>query len=231
MGGYVADEEYDYLYKVVLIGDSRVGKTNLLARFAKNEFSLHSKSTIGVEFATRVIHFDGKTLKCQIWDTAGQDRYRAITSAYYRGCVGALVVYDITQKETFQNLDRWLNELHDHMDHDNPVVVMLIGNKADLAYLRVIPKDEAKAFAQKENAFYMETSALDTLNVETAFRKLVTQVYITKDKNKHCEDMDIASIPKRQSVKGDHESFEDSYSDTDPSSIRSYARLEKEVIS
>lgn len=89
---------YDYLFKVVLIGDSGVGKSNLLSRFTRNEFSLESKSTIGVEFATRSIQVDGKTVKAQIWDTAGQERYRAITSAYYRGAVGALLVYDITKQ-------------------------------------------------------------------------------------------------------------------------------------
>lgn len=88
---------YDYLFKVVLIGDSGVGKSNLLSRFTRNEFMLESKSTIGVEFATRSIQVDGKTIKAQIWDTAGQERYRAITSAYYRGAVGALLVYDITK--------------------------------------------------------------------------------------------------------------------------------------
>eukprot|EP00614_Pseudopedinella_elastica_P006753 CAMPEP_0172594428 /NCGR_PEP_ID=MMETSP1068-20121228/13813_1 /TAXON_ID=35684 /ORGANISM="Pseudopedinella elastica, Strain CCMP716" /LENGTH=133 /DNA_ID=CAMNT_0013392443 /DNA_START=47 /DNA_END=449 /DNA_ORIENTATION=- len=91
----MAGEEYDYLFKVVLIGDSGVGKSNLLSRFTRNEFSLESKSTIGVEFATKSIQTEGKTIKAQIWDTAGQERYRAITSAYYRGAVGALLIYDI----------------------------------------------------------------------------------------------------------------------------------------
>ena len=91
------DDEYDYLFKVVLIGDSGVGKSNLLSRFTRNEFNLESKSTIGVEFATRSITVEGKTIKAQIWDTAGQERYRAITSAYYRGAVGALLVYDIAK--------------------------------------------------------------------------------------------------------------------------------------
>ncbi|PAA46140.1 hypothetical protein BOX15_Mlig010891g1 [Macrostomum lignano] len=93
------DDEYDYLFKVVLIGDSGVGKSNLLSRFTRNEFNLESKSTIGVEFATRSIRVNGKVVKSQIWDTAGQERYRAITSAYYRGAVGALLVYDIAKHE------------------------------------------------------------------------------------------------------------------------------------
>ena len=108
------EDEYDYLFKVVLIGDSGVGKSNLLSRFTRNEFNLESKSTIGVEFATRSIQVDNKTIKAQIWDTAGQERYRAITSAYYRGAVGALLVYDIAKHLTYENVERWLKELRDH---------------------------------------------------------------------------------------------------------------------
>ncbi|KAL6513198.1 Ras-related protein RABA2a [Orobanche gracilis] len=110
------DEEYDYLFKVVLIGDSGVGKSNLLSRFTRNEFCLESKSTIGVEFATRTLQVEGRTVKAQIWDTAGQERYRAITSAYYRGALGALLVYDVTKPMTFDNVSRWLKELRDHAD-------------------------------------------------------------------------------------------------------------------
>jgi Ras-related protein Rab-11A len=130
---------------VVLIGDSGVGKSNLLARFTRNEFSMDSKSTIGVEFATRSIQVDGKTIKAQIWDTAGQERYRAITSAYYRGAVGALLVYDISQHQTHEHVERWLKELRDHAD--SSIVIMLVGNKSDLTHLRAVPTEEAKDFA------------------------------------------------------------------------------------
>lgn len=145
---------------VVLIGDSGVGKSNLLSRFTRNEFNLESKSTIGVEFATRSIEVDSKTIKAQIWDTgramscvafahaclaAGQERYRAITSAYYRGAVGALLVYDIAKHLTYENVERWLKELRDHADAN--IVIMLVGNKSDLRHLRAVPTEEAKAFA------------------------------------------------------------------------------------
>lgn len=130
---------------VVLIGDSGVGKSNLLSRFTRNEFNLDSKSTIGVEFATRSIQVDSKTIKAQIWDTAGQERYRAITSAYYRGAVGALLVYDISKHQTYENVTRWLKELRDHADAN--IVIMLVGNKSDLRHLRAVPTEEAKAFA------------------------------------------------------------------------------------
>lgn len=101
----------EYLFKVVIIGDSAVGKSNLLSRYARNEFNLHSKATIGVEFQTQVMDIDGKEVKAQIWDTAGQERFRAVTSAYYRGAVGALVVYDISRRSTFDSVGRWLDEL------------------------------------------------------------------------------------------------------------------------
>jgi small GTP-binding protein len=130
---------------VVLIGDSGVGKSNLLSRFTRNEFNLDSKSTIGVEFATRSIQVDAKTIKAQIWDTAGQERYRAITSAYYRGAVGALLVYDISKHQTYENVTRWLKELRDHADSN--IVIMLVGNKSDLRHLRAVPTEEAKQFA------------------------------------------------------------------------------------
>lgn len=169
------EEEYDYLFKIVLIGDSGVGKSNLLSRFTRNEFCLESKSTIGVEFATRSIQVDGKTLKAQIWDTAGQERYRAITSAYYRGAVGALLVYDITKHITYENVERWLKELRDHADSN--IVIMLVGNKSDLKHLRGVTTEEASNFAEREGLSFVETSALESTNVEKAFQRILTEIY------------------------------------------------------
>jgi len=166
---------FDYLFKVVLIGDSGVGKSNLLSRFTRNEFNLESKSTIGVEFATRSLNIDGKNIKAQIWDTAGQERYRAITSAYYRGAVGALLVYDISKHATYANVTRWLKELRDHADSN--IVIMLVGNKSDLKHLRAVPTDEAKAFATENELSFIETSALDASNVEGAFQTILADIY------------------------------------------------------
>ena len=168
-------DEYDYIFKVVLIGDSGVGKSNLLSRFTRNEFNLESKSTIGVEFATRSVQVDGKSIKAQIWDTAGQERYRAITTAYYRGAVGALVVYDVAKHLTFENVERWLKELKDHTDQK--VVTMLVGNKSDLRHLRAVTTEEAKALAEKFDLSFIETSALDSTNVETAFQIILTEIH------------------------------------------------------
>ncbi|KAF6001213.1 hypothetical protein CCYA_CCYA16G4095 [Cyanidiococcus yangmingshanensis] len=169
------DDEYDYLFKIVLIGDSGVGKSNLLSRFTRNEFNLESKSTIGVEFATRSVQTDGKVIKAQIWDTAGQERYRAITSAYYRGAVGALLVYDISKRSSFENAERWLKELRDHADQN--IVIMLVGNKSDLKHLRSVSIEEGQQYAETKGLSFIETSALDASHVEEAFVRILTDIY------------------------------------------------------
>ncbi|MFS7902838.1 putative small GTP-binding protein [Helianthus anomalus] len=117
MAFYSEGSNDDYLFKIVLLGDSGVGKSNLLARFARNEFYSNSKSTIGVEFQTQKMEVNGKEIKAQIWDTAGQERFRAVTSAYYRGAVEDLVVYDVSRRQTFDSVGRWLNELHNEYCH------------------------------------------------------------------------------------------------------------------
>ena len=199
MGSRV-DEEYDYLFKIVLIGDSGVGKSNLLSRFTRNEFNLESKSTIGVEFATKSIQAEGKTIKAQIWDTAGQERYRAITSAYYRGAVGALLVYDISKHSTFENVERWLKELRDHAEAN--IVVMLVGNKSDLRHLRAVETDEAMAFAEQHNLAFIETSALDASGVDTAFQRILTEIYrLMSKRNMQAEDAANKMPGKSEAVK------------------------------
>ncbi|KAJ8510576.1 hypothetical protein OPV22_001010 [Ensete ventricosum] len=168
-------EEEEYLFKVVIIGDSAVGKSNLLSRYARNEFNLHSKATIGVEFQTQSVDVDGKEVKAQIWDTAGQERFRAVTSAYYRGALGALLVYDISRCSTFDSIARWLDELNTHSD--TTVARMLVGNKCDLETLREVSVEEGKALAEAEGLFFIETSALDSTNVKTAFEIVIKEIY------------------------------------------------------
>ncbi|KAM0947042.1 putative small GTP-binding protein [Dioscorea sansibarensis] len=165
----------EYLFKVVIIGDSAVGKSNLLSRYARNEFNPHSKATIGVEFQTQSMEIDGKEVKAQIWDTAGQERFRAVTSAYYRGAVGALVVYDISRRTTFDSVSRWLQELETHSD--NTIARILVGNKCDLENIRAVPVEEGKALAEEQGLFFMETSALDSTNVKTAFEIVIKEIY------------------------------------------------------
>ncbi|WJX19945.1 Ras-related protein RABA5b [Trifolium repens] len=165
----------EYLFKIVLIGDSAVGKSNLLSRFARNEFDSNSKATIGVEFQTQMVEIDGKEIKAQIWDTAGQERFRAVTSAYYRGAFGALVVYDISRRGTFDSIKRWLDELT--IQNDSTVARMLVGNKCDLENIREVSVEEGKALAEEEGLFFMKTSALDSTNVQTAFEIVIREIY------------------------------------------------------
>ncbi|CAL5413996.1 unnamed protein product [Camellia sinensis] len=203
----------EYLFKVVIIGDSAVGKSNLLSRYARNEFNSHSKATIGVEFQTQGLEIEGKQVKAQIWDTAGQERFRAVTSAYYRGAVGALIVYDITRRTTFDSIARWLDELNIQLIHmkevktsvgqppneshkiipvvsapakidesmeahsDTTVARILVGNKCDLENIRTVSVEEGKSLAEAEGLFFMETSALDSTNVITAFEMVIREIY------------------------------------------------------
>lgn len=171
------DEEdgEEYLFKVVIIGDSAVGKSNLLSRYARNEFNINSKATIGVEFQTQSLEIDGREVKAQIWDTAGQERFRAVTSAYYRGAVGALIVYDISRSTTFESVQRWLHELNTHSD--TTVARMLVGNKCDLEDIRAVSVEEGKSLAEAEGLFFIETSALNSTNVKTAFELVIKEIY------------------------------------------------------
>lgn len=202
------DAKVDYIFKVVLIGDTAVGKSQLLKRFSLKEFSMESRATIGVEFQTRTVVLDGKTIKAQIWDTAGQERYRAVTSAYYRSAVGALLVYDITKEQSFDHVPRWLDELRLHAD--SKIVVMLVGNKCDMGNLRAVSMEDAKAFAEKEGLFFLETSALDATNVENAFLTVLTEIYKIVSKkafvSKDGQGKELSSPPfsgVRLSVKDD----------------------------
>ncbi|AMD22442.1 HGR103Wp [Eremothecium sinecaudum] len=192
--------DYDYLFKIVLIGDSGVGKSNLLSRFSSNEFNVNSKSTIGVEFATRTIEVEGKSVKAQIWDTAGQERYRAITSAYYRGAVGALIVYDISKSSSYENCNRWLTELRENADEN--VAVALIGNKSDLSHLRAVPTDEAKTYAQENQMLFSETSAMNAENVDQAFTELVVAIYqmISKNQVDLNDESGLGTVPRGATI-------------------------------
>eukprot|EP01027_Heterolobosea_sp_BB2_P002056 GEZU01003094.1.p1 GENE.GEZU01003094.1~~GEZU01003094.1.p1 ORF type:complete len:183 (-),score=41.17 GEZU01003094.1:26-574(-) len=166
-------EAYDYLYKIVVIGDSGVGKSNLITRHCSDKFSLDNRSTIAVEFGTKDLVLDnGKIIRAQIWDTAGQERFRAITTAYYRGSFGAMIVFDLTKHSTFDSCQRWLSDARQNCNNKN-LVVILVGNKSDLKDLRAVSTEEAKDFAEKNSLYYIETSALDASNVNKAFETLL----------------------------------------------------------
>jgi Ras-related protein Rab-11A len=164
-------DDYDVIFKLVLIGDSGVGKSNILSRYLKDEFSIETKSTVGVEFGTQKIKMNNLEVKVQIWDTAGQERYRSITNAYYKGSKGALIVYDIAKQESFDNVDRWLSELRNHADSD--VTVILIGNKCDMEADRRVSREAAQAKAEHYGIPFMETSAYRSVNIEKAFKTML----------------------------------------------------------
>jgi len=167
-------QEYDYVFKLVLIGDSGVGKSCLLLRFADDTYTESHISTIGVDFKIRTIQLDGKTIKLQIWDTAGQERFRTITSSYYRGAHGIIVVYDTTDSETFEHVKTWLHEI-DRYASEN-VNKLLVGNKSDLTSKRQVETEAAKEFAGSVSIPFLETSAKNATNVEDAFMTMAGEI-------------------------------------------------------
>ena len=169
------DDNYEFMFKVVLVGDSFVGKTNIMSKYLKNEFHEDSKATVGVEFGSKQFKIEGHTIKAQIWDTAGQERYKSITSAYYKGAKGAFVVYDITRKESFDSIDKWINDLYSSADKKLTIVV--IGNKNDLEDQRIITKEQGQEKANKLNIAFMETSALTGNNLDKAFEMMINEIY------------------------------------------------------
>lgn len=166
---------YAYLFKYIIIGDTGVGKSCLLLQFTDKRFQPVHDLTIGVEFGARMITIRNKPIKLQIWDTAGQESFRSITRSYYRGAAGALLVYDITRRETFTHLSTWLE---DARQHANPnMTIMLIGNKCDLAHRRAVTTEEGAQFAKENGLIFLETSAKTSQNVEEAFINTAAKVY------------------------------------------------------
>ena len=169
------DDNYEMMFKVVLVGDSFVGKTNIMSKYLKNEFHDDSKATVGVEFGSKQFNIDGHTIKAQIWDTAGQERYKAITSAYYKGAKGAFVVYDITRKGSFESVEKWVNDLK--AAADKSLTIILVGNKCDLEDQRQVTKEQGEEKANHLELAFMETSAFSGENLAKAFELMIKQVY------------------------------------------------------
>ena len=169
------DENYEMMFKVVLVGDSSVGKTNIMSKYLKNEFHEDSKATVGVEFGSKQFNIEGHQTKAQIWDTAGQERYKAITSAYYKGAKGAFVVYDITRKQSFDSVDRWINDLK--AAADKKLSIIIIGNKCDLEDQRQVNKEQGEDKAKNYEVAFMETSAFSGENLDKAFEKMMNEVF------------------------------------------------------
>lgn len=166
---------YAYLFKYIIIGDTGVGKSCLLLQFTDKRFQPVHDLTIGVEFGARMINIENRQVKLQIWDTAGQESFRSITRSYYRGAAGALLVYDITRRETFNHLTRWLEEARQNANAN--MVIMLIGNKLDLEHRRAVSFEEGKKFAEENDLIFLETSAKTARNVEQAFGSTAEKIY------------------------------------------------------
>lgn len=162
-------ETYDFLFKFLVIGSAGTGKSCLLHQFIENKFKADSNHTIGVEFGSKVVNIGGKSVKLQIWDTAGQERFRSVTRSYYRGAAGALLVYDITSRESYNSLSNWLVDARTLASPN--IAVLLVGNKKDLEEDREVTFLEASRFAQENELMFLETSALTGENVEEAFLK------------------------------------------------------------
>ena len=176
-------------FKVVIVGDSSVGKTNLVKRFMNNTFLKDSKATVGVEFMSKTFIVNKKIFKVELWDTAGQERYKAITAAYYKGAKGALIVYDLTNKISYDNVDKWCNELR--IKGSKNISIVMIGNKTDLKDKIVVNSEMSKEKANLLQVPVMETSALDASNVKEAFYLLIKEMYLSftnKDKKNTISD-------------------------------------------
>jgi len=169
------DEEYEMMFKVVLVGDSFVGKTNIMSKYLKNEFHDDSKATVGVEFGSKQFNIEGHTIKAQIWDTAGQERYKAITSAYYKGAKGAFIVYDITRKNSFESIEKWVSDVT--AVADKKITIVLIGNKSDLEDQRQVTKEQGEEKSNKLEIAFLETSAFSGENLDKAFEMMINEVY------------------------------------------------------
>ncbi|KAL1236037.1 hypothetical protein TSPI_07251 [Trichinella spiralis] len=196
-------KSYDFLFKLLLIGDSGVGKTCLLFRFAEDSFNNTFISTIGIDFKIRTIELDGKKIKLQIWDTAGQERFRTITNAYYRGAMGILLVYEITNEKSFENIKNWVRNIEEHASAN--VEKIILGNKCDMEDKRQVSRERGAQLAIEYGVKFMETSAKANINVESAFFTLARDIKAKAQKNLEASTTQSASFGRRltQNIYGD----------------------------
>ena len=183
------ETNYELLYKIIIIGDAAVGKSNILTRYIKNEFCQNTKSTVGVELGIKFIKIKGVNAKIQIWDTAGQERYRAITSSYYKGSHGCFIVYDITNQSSFDNVEKWYEHVQKEAGKD--ISIILVGNKSDLENERKVSKEKGEDLAKNLNCPFFETSAFSGINISQIFQELGNNIFERTGGVKNEEDLDI----------------------------------------
>jgi small GTP-binding protein len=170
----VLPRKFDFSLKIVVVGDSGVGKTCFLIRFARGLYDEESQPTLGVEFMTKIVQTESHRIQLQLWDTAGQEVFRSVTRGYYRGAAGAIVMFDLTSRDTFDSVGQWLQDIKDVARQN--VVTILLGNKADLEERRAVPSAEAEAFATAHAMQYFETSAKTGLNVAEAINETIPRI-------------------------------------------------------
>ncbi|KAJ3381032.1 Ras- protein Rab-2A [Lobulomyces angularis] len=184
-------QQYDYLFKYISVGDSGVGKSCLLLRFTNQEYTA-TETTIGIEFGSSIVDLRNKRIKLQIWDTAGQESFRSISRAYYRGAIGCLLVYDITRRESFMHVKNWLEDVMTH-GHEE-IKIILVANKSDLDSVRQVSTEEGADFAKKHNMIYLETSARQGQNVDQAFTKLAENIFDTFNLSRNVSEISDSEI-------------------------------------
>lgn len=182
-----------YTFKYIIVGDSGTGKSCLLLRYTENKFEPMHELTIGVDFGTKIANINGQNIKIQIWDTAGQESFKSIITSYFRGSIGAILVFDVTNRESFNNVKYWMDTVKEKSN--TPITIFLIGNKCDLVDNRVISETEAYDFAKKYNLLYMESSSKSGYNVNEVFNNLNTEIY-KKIKNNLIDPMYYQTLGK-----------------------------------
>lgn len=192
----MAKKTYDLLFKLLLIGDSGVGKTSILFRFSDDAFTPTFISTIGIDFKIKTIELRGKKIKLQIWDTAGQERFHTITTSYYRGAMGIMLVYDITNSKSFDNIQKWLRNIDEHANED--VEKMILGNKCDMEDRRIISRERGEAVAKQHGIRFMETSACSNINVEKAFLDLAKAILDNQTDQERRDSQDKVNIARSE---------------------------------
>lgn len=193
------DKDYDYIFKLLIIGDSHVGKSSLLLKYIDNGFNENFNSTIGVDFRLKILDIDDKIIKLQIWDSSGQDRFKSITTLYYRNCHGIIIVFDLTDRKSFENVKIWLNDIKKNCNIEN-VPKILVGNKSDLSLNRKIPYEEIIEFVNLIDITYIETSAKENKNIDKVFEVLA------KDIKNDYKRIDNFSIKTNDNIKLDNKS-------------------------